>query len=296
MSRDRVQVSGIEAAANSWLAGHTNLTTENRLSLAATVSRLLGRIETDRKMAIGIAGAPGSGKSTLARCLVSLLDRAGLPACHLSLDDYYLPRARREWLARTHHPLLLQRGVPGTHELDRLMEDLDRIRNGSAMGMNIPVFDKSADDRAPSRQWRTLEHDPLVTVLEGWCVGGPPQERSELTNEVNELERIEDKNGYWRRRLHYCWTDYHLALASRLDEVWYIRIPDWNCVLDWRWQQECELPVKNLKDRTEVSDFLARFERIVRHMQETHPDWADVILSTDRDHRIELTGKSERPF
>jgi hypothetical protein len=54
--------------------------------------------------------------------------------------------------------------------------------------------------------------------------------------------------------------------------------------------------VKNLKDRTEVSDFLARFERIVRHMQETHPDWADVILSTDRDHRIELTGKSERPF
>jgi pantothenate kinase len=164
MSRDRVQVSGIEAAANSWLAGHTNLTTENRLSLAATVSRLLGRIETDRKMAIGIAGAPGSGKSTLARCLVSLLDRAGLPACHLSLDDYYLPRARREWLARTHHPLLLQRGVPGTHELDRLMEDLDRIRNGSAMGMNIPVFDKSADDRAPPRQWRTLEHDPLVTV------------------------------------------------------------------------------------------------------------------------------------
>ena len=296
MSRDRVQVSGIETAANSWLARHTSLTTRNCSSLAATVTQLLDRIETDRKTVIGIAGAPGSGKSTLARLLVNLLDQLGLPACHLSLDDYYLPRARRERLARIHHPLLLQRGVQGTHELDRLMEDLDRIRHGVAVGMTIPVFDKSADDRAPARQWRTLEHDPQVTVLEGWCVGGPPQDRSELANDANHLERGEDKNGYWRRRLHYAWSDYHLALGSRLDEVWYIRIPDWNCVIDWRWQQERELPVKNLKSRAEVSDFLASFERIVSHMQDTHPDWADVILSADRDHRIELTGKSERPF
>jgi D-glycerate 3-kinase len=278
----------VEDSADGWLRTHTALPGANRQALARLLPQLMGRIPIDRKTITGIAGAPGSGKSTLARLLVHLLEQSGTPACRLSLDDYYLPRARREQMAQAHHPLFRQRGVPGTHQLDRLMQDLDRVRGKDASGMKTPVFDKSTDDRAPESGWRTLTRDPVVIILEGWCVGAPPGDETGLAQALNATERLQDAGGDWRRRMHYSWTDYHLALQSRLDEVWYIRVPDWNSVIDWRWQQERELAVRGLERREDVQEFLGSFERIVRHMQATCGEWADVCLLAGRDHSIRL--------
>ena len=276
----------MESAAESWLRDHTTLPAANRRSLAALLPRLAARAGKDRKTVIGIAGAPGSGKSTLAGALAHLLNQAGRSACLLSLDDYYLPRDDRQRLAELHHPLLRQRGAPGTHELDRLMEDLDRLRDGAGGGMKLPVFDKSTDERLPEPHWRRVESDPDVVLLEGWCVGAPPCPATDLERAINDTEKRQDADGYWRRRMHYCWTDYHLALQSRLDAVWYIRVPGWDCVVDWRWQQECELARPNLGRIEDVRNFLGTFERVVRHMQNSHQEWADVTLSADRDHCI----------
>lgn len=284
MSRAQVQVSRLQLVTESWLEKNTSLPTANRQSLAMLVTKLKERIPADRNTAIGIAGAPGSGKSTLARALVHGLSQLGIPACLLSLDDYYLGRKQREELAENLHPLFRQRGVPGTHELDRLVQDFDRIRRGEIQGLRLPVFDKSTDDRAPEPAWRSLDRVPRLIVLEGWFTGAPPQNEAGLAAPTNELERRGDPDGAWRGEMLRAWQRHYHAFKSRLDQLWYIRVPDWNCVIDWRWRQEMELTERNLQDRAEVETFLACFERVVKHMQNSHSNWADLTLSVDRNH------------
>ena len=288
MSGQRVQEFCSDFSVESWLKKNTRLAASNRHSLAGILPLLLGQINTDRKTSIGISGAPGSGKSTLARALVHCINKAGVPACLVSLDDYYLDRKRREQLADELHPLFRQRGVPGTHELDRMLADFDQIQSGELQGLYLPVFDKSIDDRAPEQEWRSLQVAPQIIVFEGWCVGAPPENAAELALPVNEMERVLDADGGWRREVLKASQRLYKALHSRLDQLWYIRVPDWNCVIDWRWQQEQELVQKNLKSREDVEAFLSCFERIFYHMQKSYTQWANLVLEVDHDHDISL--------
>jgi D-glycerate 3-kinase len=284
------------AEAEAWLAAHTRLPRDDRSSLSALLPELLQRLHRDRPCTLGIAGAPGCGKSTLARLLVWGLEAEGTPACRLSLDDYYLPRRERERLAGEVHPLFAQRGAPGTHDLDRLLGDLDRLRNGRAAGLRLVAFDKSTDDRAPESNWREAGGAPSVIVLEGWCVGAPPQQAREAEEAFNGWESAGDPDGSWRRAMLAAWRRLHEALACRLDAVWYIRVPDWQSVVDWRWQQEQELDHPNLESRGDVRSFLAAFERIVDHMQRGHADWAELTLALDRDHHLRIDRDGAAPF
>ncbi len=260
-------------------------------ALQPLLHRLLERIITDRISVLGLSGPPGSGKSTLAGALVAHANQNGVTACLLSLDDYYLGRSQRQRMAANIHPLFRQRGVPGSHEMDRLLSDLDRIRSGQLDGLSLPVFDKSRDDRAPAERRFPLETQPQLVVLEGWCIGAPPQTAAALAEPVNTLERVHDADGKWRRQVLQHWQQFHAALDRRLDQLWYIRVPDWNCVIDWRWQQERELANRNLESRTEVEKFLGSFERIVNHMQDSCTRWADLVLKAEHDHHISLADK-----
>jgi D-glycerate 3-kinase len=102
------------------------------------------------------------------------------------------------------------------------------------------------------------------------------------------VEREQDPEGSWRAMVNQELAARRADLQRRVDHFWYLRVPDWNCVLDWRWQQEQELTDPRLKSRAEVDRFLASFERIVGHMQTTCADWADCVLTCDRSHRIEI--------
>jgi D-glycerate 3-kinase len=292
MSGQQVQEFGSDFSAEYWLKKNTTLAATNRHSLGAILPLLLGQINTDRKTSIGISGAPGSGKSTLARALVHCIGQAGIPASLVSLDDYYFSRSQREQLADKLHPLFRQRGVPGTHELDRMLADFDQIHSGRLKGLRLPIFDKSIDDRAPEHEWRMLERAPRILFFEGWCVGAMPQEPAQLALPANETERVLDAGGKWRGEVLKASRRMYSELRSRLDQVWYIRVPDWDCVIDWRWRQEQELAQKNLKTRSEVENFLGCFERIVNHMQDGCARWADLVMEVDRNHNISLRDQS----
>ena len=80
---------------------------------------------------VAITGSQGSGKSTLAKILVRQLNDLGKSAACVSLDDFYLPKQDRIELGRRVHPLLVTRGVPGTHDSGRLGQVLKQVASSS---------------------------------------------------------------------------------------------------------------------------------------------------------------------
>lgn len=76
---------------------------------------------------VGVSGSQGSGKSTLADLVACYAESEGINVAAFSLDDFYLTRAQREQLAEEVHPLLLTRGVPGTHDTSMLARALDDL-------------------------------------------------------------------------------------------------------------------------------------------------------------------------
>lgn len=258
-------------------------------------SRLIGDIPTRDVSTVGLAGAPGSGKSSLARVLSAVLGGLGINAVVVGLDDYYLGREERSRLTRV-HALFEDRGVPGTHDWSRLIDDLDRLRSGEIEGLFLPRFDKLRDQRAAPETFEPVLNVPHVVIVEGWLVGAPPQEESELDCPINALEAEQDSEGAWRRLVNKYLARYHADLRSRLDRSWFLAVPGWTFVVDWRWQQEqesardrdieCQLP-----DRDSVERFLQRFERIARHMQDTCEKWADQIVEIDSQHIMTWASK-----
>jgi len=101
-----------------------------------------------RPLVIGISGAQGSGKSTLAAMLAQMFSATGCNAAAVSLDDYYLSKAQRRQLAENIHPLLAQRGVPGTHNIAQALADARAVLAGTKVA--LPQFDKALDEPASS--------------------------------------------------------------------------------------------------------------------------------------------------
>ncbi len=93
------------------------------------------------------------------------------------------------------HPLLATRGVPGTHDIDLLQKTLDALRKAATRHpARVPRFDKGLDTRLAPSRWRPVARMPELVILEGWCIGVPPQGAAALARPVNRLERDEDRS------------------------------------------------------------------------------------------------------
>jgi D-glycerate 3-kinase len=113
----------------------------------------------------------------------------------LSIDDFYFGRAARLRLARDVHPLLATRGVPGTHDVDLLLGTLDALRKATPRRpARVPRFDKGMDTRVAPSRWPSIARMPGIVILEGWCIGVPPQSAAALGRPINPLERGEDRD------------------------------------------------------------------------------------------------------
>lgn len=272
------------AATRNYLTQHAKLADKRAAALAEVARECVFALPERRCVTIAISGAPGTGKSTLARACAAGLQALDARPFTLSLDDYYLPLAARRQLATRVHPLLGQRGAPGTHEIELLSGHLAALRAAEHGPLEIPRFDKSLDDRAAGT--RTIPAGASFThlLLEGWLVGVPPEDPSRLAEPVNDTERRQDPDGRWRRWTHGQLEHYHQGLAPLIDAHWHLDAPDWDCVVDWRWRQEQVREVQFLEDREAVRRFLEAYQRIGLHMHRSCARWADVVVTLDRDH------------
>jgi D-glycerate 3-kinase len=243
---------------------------------------------SDHMVVVGLCGAQGSGKSTAAAALVHILQREDLPAVALSIDDFYLPRAERSALARSIHPLLITRGVPGTHDVELALATIESLAEDDPV--LLPAFDKATDDRRPRSQWRSCQGPMRVVILEGWCVGALPQTAAQLMTPVNALEREEDPDGRWRGYVNDALTTRYPALFNRLSLLVLLAAPSFEVVQRWRGEQEQRLREKLQReggDATRVMDdaaiarFIAHYERVTRQILQEMPLRADHLISLD---------------
>lgn len=249
-----------------------------------TLAQLMAKLQSDLCLpaVIGISGAQGSGKSTLAAELVVQLKQQGLAAAAVSLDDYYLNKAQRQQLAQTEHPLLAQRGVPGTHDIEQAINDTNAVLAGRPVA--LPQFDKALDQPAMPLAEQLLD----ILIVEGWCVGLEPQTAAELAAPLNTLEAVADTDGSWRRyvntQLAGLYTDYWRLLTPL---VW-LQAPDWDCVCRWRAKQEQQLWRERGSGMTEaeLSRFMLSFQRLTQASWQQLPQRADCIITLDQQHNF----------
>jgi len=244
---------------------------------------------------VGINGAQGSGKSTTAELLaITLLQVHGLKTIQCSIDDFYLTHAERVQLAQDIHPLLITRGVPGTHDLKLLHDTLNCLMTqGPAATTQVPRFNKTLDDRLPKNDWETFRGKADVVILEGWCVGTPPQPKTRLKGAINALEAEEDADGAWRTYVNDALCHGYRSLFDRLDLLVLLKIPDFSAVIEWRSLQEQKLAEQagqligsKIMDAAAIQRFVMHFERLTRWNLETLPSIADLTLEIDRAHRF----------
>lgn len=256
----------------------------------ALVDPLLAQLAAwrgDGLFVLGICGAQGSGKSTLSAALAQRLAAQGLRAATLSLDDLYLTRSERQRLARNVHPLFATRGVPGTHDVALGLATLDGLKRGEAAP--LPRFDKARDDRVPASAWPLAPPQTQVLVLEGWCLGARAQNPSALAAHVNELERLEDPQGIWRRHANAALGGDYQRLFARIDRLVLLAAPGWETVARWREQQEADLRASSssagpgVMSPAQVERFVQHFERITRSILAEMPRRADLTIHLGPD-------------
>lgn len=203
-----------------------------------------------------ISGAQGSGKTTLAAGLQQALQQSGMGVGVVSLDDYYLSRNERQKLAEQVHPLLSQRGVPGTHHINRLQQDLAAHLAGQAIA--LPRFDKALDDVVADLPLRHYD----VLIIEGWCLGALPQNAAELAVPINALDLLPDA-ARWRQFQNAQLQQHYQPLWPLLQPMVYLQAPDWPTVCLWRQQQEAALWRERGvgMDKVALSKFMLPFQR-----------------------------------
>lgn len=249
-------------------------------------------------MLVGLSGLQGSGKSTLAGQLAATACARGIASIALSIDDFYLGRRARARLAREVHPLLATRGVPGTHDLDLMHATLDALARATrARPARVPRFDKGRDSRRVPSRWARVGGRPRLVILEGWCVGVPPQPESALRHPCNALERVEDPARSWRRWVNARLEGEYAATWRRLDRLVLLQAPDAGVVARWRSEQERSLLARDAPhamDTAALRRFLQHTERLGRHALRALPARAQLRLLLDRDRRVVAMRRAAR--
>lgn len=255
---------------------------------------------TDEPFILGVNGGQGTGKSTLSEFIALYLKMEhGLATCIISIDDLYLDREKRNDLATEVHPLLVTRGVPGTHDVAHGISLLTQLKAGELP--LIPRFNKATDQPFPEDEWLAPEKPPRLIILEGWCVGAMPQSERELEIPINQLEKTEDPDGSWRAYVNAQLAETYDPLFQLLDRLVMLKTPSFEMVHEWRSEQEAKLasklaetgaPADCVLTPDEITRFISHYERLTRWMIEDIPQRADFTFHLNADHGIDSLTQS----
>ena len=247
-----------------------------------------------KPLILGLSGGQGIGKTTISSIITLILKKYfKLNIFKISIDDFYKTRKERFLLSKKIHSLLMTRGVPGTHDINIMLNFFKRVKKNNFKSLKLPKFDKAIDDRCKKSSWYTIKKRPDIIIFEGWCVGAMAQKNSMLKKSINSLEKTNDQNLIWRKFVNNQLKTKYKKLFGHLDNLLYLKAKNFNLLQQWRIKQEKKLWLKlkkrkNLKimNRREVINFMQTYQRITQNMFKDAPKYASIILNLNSNHQI----------
>ena len=243
---------------------------------------------------IGLAGGQGTGKTTISSIIKIILEKYfKLKVFKISIDDFYKTRKERIKLSKKIHPMLMTRGVPGTHDIKMMLDFFKKIKVKSFKKMKLPNFNKAIDDRFPKKNWYSINQKPDIIIFEGWCVGARPEINKTLKKPINSLEKSNDQNLIWRKHVNQQLKTKYKKLYSQLNCMIYLKAKNFSLLQKWRLKQEKKLWLKNknksgnkIMNKWDVINFMQTYQRITQNMFKNMPKYASIILNLNDNHQI----------
>ena len=252
------------------------------------------KADKKRPYFVGLAGGQGTGKTTTSSLIKIILSKYfKLKVFRISIDDFYKTRKERNSLSKKVHPMLLTRGVPGTHDIDMMLNFFKKIKSNKFKKLRLPTFNKAIDDRFNKKYWYNLKERPDVIVFEGWCVGAKSEKNKTLKKSINFMEKNQDQKQIWRKYVNDQLKLKYKKLYSQLNCLIYLKARNFNLLQKWRLKQERKLWLNskrksNLKimSKEDVLSFMQTYQRVTQNMFRYMPKYASIILNLDNKHQM----------
>ena len=252
------------------------------------------KADKKRPYFVGLAGGQGTGKTTISSLIRIILTKYfKLNVFRISIDDFYKTRKERISLSKKVHPMLLTRGVPGTHDINMILSFFKKAKSRKFKRLKLPTFNKAVDDRFSKKKWYDLKKRPDVIIFEGWCVGAKSENNISLKKTINSMEKAKDQKHIWRKHVNDQLKSKYKTLYSQLNCLIYLRAKNFSLLQKWRLKQERKLWIKskiksNLKimSREDVINFMQTYQRITQNMFKYMPKYASIIFNLNSNHQI----------
>ena len=243
---------------------------------------------------VGLAGGQGTGKTTTSSLIKIILSKYfKLDVFRISIDDFYKTRKERISLSKRIHPMLMTRGVPGTHDINMMLNFFKKSKSKKFKRLKLPIFNKAIDDRFSKKHWYDLKKKPDVIIFEGWCVGAKSEKNNTLKKTINSMEKTKDQKQIWRKYVNDQLKSKYKKLYSQLDCLIYLKAKNFSLLQKWRLKQERKLWVKSKKNlntkimsKDNVLTFMQTYQRVTQNMFKYTPKYASVIINLNSNHQI----------
>ncbi len=243
---------------------------------------------------VGLAGGQGTGKTTISSIIKIILEKYfKLKVFKISIDDFYKTRKERIALSKKVHPMLLTRGVPGTHDINMMLDFFKKSKSKKFKTMKLPNFNKAIDDRFPKNKWNKINKRPDVIIFEGWCVGARAETNKTLKKSINSMEKANDQKLVWRKYVNQQLKTKYKKLYSQLNCMVYLKAKNFSLLQKWRLKQEHKLWLKTknkgghkIMSKGDVINFMQTYQRITQNMFKNMPKYASIILNLNSNHQI----------
>ena len=246
-------------------------------------------IENSKKNMFLIAGSQGIGKTTYLKILKNNFHKYfDKKILSLSLDDYYYDLNIRKKLSKNVHPLLITRGVPGTHDVKELRRTINLFKK-SIYPIKTPIFNKLNDKKSYKK--RIFNETAEILILEGWCCGSPHIKKDYLYKNINSLEKKFDKKYVWRNYYNNKLKNEYNKIFKEFDNLIYFKASSFKNVKKWRLLQENKLKKQNNSkkggmNKKEVEVFIKHYEKITKWMIKKLPEKANLTFLIDKNFKI----------
>ena len=252
------------------------------------------KADKKRPYFVGLAGGQGTGKTTSSSLIkIILIKYFKLKVFKISIDDFYKTRKERIRLSKRVHSMLLTRGVPGTHDINMMLNFFKKVKSKKFKRLKLPTFNKAIDDRFNKKRWYDLKEKPDVIIFEGWCVGAKAEKINTLNKTINLMEKNKDKKKIWRKYVNQQLKSKYKNLYSQLNCLIYLRAKNFNLLQKWRLKQERKLLLSSKKNsklkimnKEDVLSFMQTYQRVTQNMFKNMPKYASIILNLNSNHQI----------